>query len=151
MAFQTVIQHQVLGSVLGAGSTAQRNSCSWRHLQTSQGVGGQGGKEVTALPIHRTARVRPSPSLCAGINPPHTQGFPGRSCLANANPKAAGGQGERAGSVQLGAGTWVYKYVCVKAGACGNRSCLVKDSLRSSRPRANVQRGAMQNISLEKD
>lgn len=121
------------------------------HFKQGQGVGGQGGKEVTALPIHRTAHVRPSPSLCVGMKPPHTQGFLGRCCLANADPRAAGGRGERAGSVQLGAGTWVFKYVCVKAGACGNCSCLVKDSLRNSRPRANVQRGAMQNISLEKD
>lgn len=27
---------------------------------------------------------------------------------------------------------WVYKYVCVKAGVCGNCSYLVRDSLRNA-------------------
>lgn len=111
----------------------------------SLGEGGQCDKEVTAFPLHRTAHLMPNLSIPAGIqSPPACRVLLSISCLANANPKAARVQGEWAGcSVQLGAGTWVYKYACVKAGACGNHSCLVRDSLRNAVDPGPTFRGAV--------
>lgn len=45
----------------------------------------------------------------------------------------------------------MYKYVCVKAGACGNHSCLVRDSLRNAAdPGQRSKRSSVKHFSGER-
>lgn len=59
-------------------------------------MGGQGGKEVTALPIHRGAHLSSSLSLCAGVKPPLTgRASQGGAALPTRIPKQRAGEGSR--------------------------------------------------------
>lgn len=84
------------------GNTAHGNPGSQRSALSEPGRG-QCDQEATAFRIHRTAHPMSKLPIPAGINPPsHVQGFPGRCCLANANPKAASGLLGSTGSRHVG-------------------------------------------------
>lgn len=57
-------------------------------------MGGQRGKEVSALPTHRTARVRLGLSLCVAIKHPLTGKASQGGAALHTNPKAGEGSGQ---------------------------------------------------------